>query len=224
MAAMQNFRKSLNGFNREDVVQYIEYINNKHNSQVNQLKTEIKNQKDELETLRARPEPDPTLEPRLEAAEQARDELQAERDAQAEQIATLEAEKADLEKELATLRETLAASKAELEAAKTQLQQAQNSLETQVKTPTVDELEAYRRAERVERLAGERVAQLYKQANQTLSNATACADDAAALLGRIADSVSEQLGEMQIVLAKSKQSIQDAAKDMGAIRPIDPEE
>ena len=41
MAAFQNFRSALNGFNREDVVRYIEFINNQHNTQVNQLHTEI---------------------------------------------------------------------------------------------------------------------------------------------------------------------------------------
>jgi len=45
---VQNFRKSIGGFNREDVVQYIEFINNRHNTQVNQLKAELQTVKDEL--------------------------------------------------------------------------------------------------------------------------------------------------------------------------------
>ena len=40
MSAPQNFRTAFNGFNREDVVRYLEYINNKHNSLVNQLNEE----------------------------------------------------------------------------------------------------------------------------------------------------------------------------------------
>ena len=40
MSAPQNFRTAFNGFNREDVVRYLEYINNKHNAQVNQLTEE----------------------------------------------------------------------------------------------------------------------------------------------------------------------------------------
>ena len=36
MAASQNFRSAFNGFNREDVVHYLEYLNTKHTNQVNQ--------------------------------------------------------------------------------------------------------------------------------------------------------------------------------------------
>ena len=41
MATPQNFRSAFNGFNREDVAHYLEYINSKHQSQVNQLTAEI---------------------------------------------------------------------------------------------------------------------------------------------------------------------------------------
>ena len=40
MSVPQNFRSAFNGFNREDVVKYIEYINAKHTAQVNQLTSE----------------------------------------------------------------------------------------------------------------------------------------------------------------------------------------
>ena len=40
MATVQNFRSAFNGFNREDVVHYLEYLNNKHQSQINQLTAE----------------------------------------------------------------------------------------------------------------------------------------------------------------------------------------
>ena len=33
MAAPQNFRSAFNGFNREDVVHYLEYLNSKHQNQ-----------------------------------------------------------------------------------------------------------------------------------------------------------------------------------------------
>ena len=32
----QNFRSSLHGFNRQDVANYLEYLNNRHAAQVNQ--------------------------------------------------------------------------------------------------------------------------------------------------------------------------------------------
>ena len=40
MAAQQNFRSAFNGFNREDVAHYLEYINTKHTNQINQLTAE----------------------------------------------------------------------------------------------------------------------------------------------------------------------------------------
>ena len=46
MSAPMNFRTAFNGFNREDVVHFIEYLNAKHTAEVNQLKSE-------LETLRS---------------------------------------------------------------------------------------------------------------------------------------------------------------------------
>ena len=48
MAAVQNFRTALGGFNREDVVRYIEYINNKHNSELEQLNTQLQTAKEAL--------------------------------------------------------------------------------------------------------------------------------------------------------------------------------
>ena len=40
MSTPQNFRSAFNGFNREDVVHYLEYINTKHNNQISQLTSE----------------------------------------------------------------------------------------------------------------------------------------------------------------------------------------
>ena len=52
MAESRNFRSALNGFNRQDVVLYIEYLNTKHTTLVNQLKSEKQSLADELEALR----------------------------------------------------------------------------------------------------------------------------------------------------------------------------
>ena len=56
MASAQNFRTSFNGFNREDVVHYIEYLNSKHNTALNQLKAENQTLADELAELRIKPD------------------------------------------------------------------------------------------------------------------------------------------------------------------------
>lgn len=42
MVAPQRFRSALNGFNREDVVNYIAYLNNNHTAQLEQLNNQLK--------------------------------------------------------------------------------------------------------------------------------------------------------------------------------------
>lgn len=41
MATQMNFRSAFNGFNREDVVHYIEFLNSKHVADLNQLNAEL---------------------------------------------------------------------------------------------------------------------------------------------------------------------------------------
>ena len=56
MASVQNFRSAFNGFNREDVVHYIEYLNSKHTGALNQLKSDNQTLVDELDALREKPD------------------------------------------------------------------------------------------------------------------------------------------------------------------------
>ena len=135
-----NFRSSLHGFNRQDVANYLEYLNNRHAAQVNQLNTD-------LEALRRQakaPAEDPQrtalearcreLEQQLEAARKERDEALAQREAAEQKLAS-----ARQDREEALLRscgEKLEANR---------------------------ELEAYRRAERTERMARERAEQVYSE-------------------------------------------------------------
>lgn len=53
MATTLNFRSALGGFNREDVIQYIEYTNSKHANQVNQLMGEAEELRRKLEQASA---------------------------------------------------------------------------------------------------------------------------------------------------------------------------
>ena len=70
MAQQQKFRSALNGFNREDVVRYIEFINAKHTAQINQLTSEA-------EFLRTRQEADAAAaeEREYQRKHQAREDL-----------------------------------------------------------------------------------------------------------------------------------------------------
>ena len=106
MAANLNFRTALSGFNREDVVHYIEYMNAKFNTQLNQLTGEAQELRDKLSALAEIPdlsEEVAKLKAQLEEAaqqqallEQEKDRLAAERDAALAQIEQLKAEQADV--------------------------------------------------------------------------------------------------------------------------------
>lgn len=183
MAAFQNFRSALNGFNREDVVHYIEFLNNKHTAQVNQLNTEIQTLRAELDALQSSSAQELALSVQLEEAQ---------------------AKSAALEQELAEVR-------AQLEAAATRPQ-------------TDSELEAYRRAERAERVANERVSQLYAQANGVLADATVRTDEIVGQIGGLTDCVCAQLSQLQTALTAGANTIRDTAAAMYAIKPISTEE
>ncbi len=169
MSELKNFRNAFRGFNRQDVVNYIEYINNTHNAQVEQLNNQ-------LQAALAQPS-DEELKAKLEAAE-AR---------------------------IAELEETLA--------------QQDRAVLSDGASCTEQELEAYRRAERVERVAKERAEQIYAQANGVLAEATLKAESASAHIGAIADQVSNQLKEYQDSVLETKATFQEAVATLYAIKP-----
>ena len=73
MAAPQNFRSAFNGFNRQDVVHYLEYINTKHQDQINSLTAETEDLHRQLEELQAQAAQIAELEARLAAMTEERD-------------------------------------------------------------------------------------------------------------------------------------------------------
>ena len=168
MAVSHNFRGALNGFNREDVVHYIEFLNTKNTNLVNQLNSEKKLLQDELTALRSQPD------------------LTA-------QLAQMEAQNAELSAAYAQALAQIDTLTSQLEEAQTQ-QAARNQAE---------ELEAYRRAERMERSAKERAEQIYRQA---------------------AEQISSQMEKLQSAIEYSKNALLDAATTMYAIRPEGTEE
>ena len=90
MSAPSKFRSAFNGFNREDVVHYLEYLNSKHTAQVNQLTSEA-------DFLRTR------LEAQTPSQEQADAiaALEAERDTLRAQVEALQARCEELERNAA---------------------------------------------------------------------------------------------------------------------------
>ena len=193
MAMMQNFRSAFNGFNREDVVHYLEYLNNKYQNQINQLTAEN-------EELRTRLEQQPDA-------------------AQTELVQSLQAECAELTSQL----EESEAARANLEARLGEQEEAEETAAPaveEVKAPDIsEELAAYRRAERIEREAKERAELVYFQANSVLTEAASKVDGIAADITDMADHVMGQLTQLQMAVSASKQALQDASSIMNTIRP-----
>ena len=77
MASTKNFRSALNGFNREDVVHYIEYLNAKHNSELQQLSAEM----DLLRNSAAAPDLSEQLQAAQEEVQTLRSQLAEKTDA-----------------------------------------------------------------------------------------------------------------------------------------------
>lgn len=204
--ASQNFRSAFNGFNREDVVRYLEYLNSKHSALINQLTEEAENLRQKLKL--------------------AADAIAAD-SARAERIAALEEENAALKAQLEEAQQGKAASDAARQALEAECIRLKEQLANQPEVPAAPvreesadrELEAYRRAERTERLARERADQLYRRTNGVLADATVKVDQVAADIGTIADQVMTNLQQLQLAVTGSKQALQEAADLMYTIRP-----
>jgi len=213
--AEQNFRSAFNGFNREDVVHYIRYINTKHTTELNQLRSENRALLDELNALKELAEAE-SLASRVAELEVRCIELE-QMNVSAEMA--LEEERQKREEALgrvSELQETLMQVTAQRDQAVAE--------QASAKSLTTEELEAYRRAERTERDAKERAEQIYLQATGTLAEATTHVDDAAERFRSIAERVNQQMGELQVAIESSKNALTDAATTMYAIRPKDREE
>ena len=200
MSAPQNFRSAFNGFNRDDVVKYLEYINSRHHAQVNQLTGENEYLRQQLEAAQAAPGAQEELQRLQElcASQQVElEELRAVRTA-------MEARCSGMEKELEEAQE-----------ARRRAEEAQSTAQCGV----AQELEAYRRAERMERQARERSEQIYRQTNSVLADATVQLEDATGGTFQLADQVMGQLEQLRSAVERSKQALKNASDTMYAIRP-----
>ena len=191
-----NFRSSLHGFNRQDVANYLEYLNNRHAAQVNQLNTD-------LEALRR----------------------QAEAPAEDPQRTALEARCRELEQQLSIARQERDEALAQREAAEQKLASARQDREEALlrscgeKLEANRELEAYRRAERTERMARERAEQVYSETGTVLTQASNRIEAAPRQMTGISQQVTGQLDTLQTAIASSRLALQDAAQTIDKLKP-----
>lgn len=162
MPATQRFRSAFNGFNREDVVNYIEYLNNHYTAQLEQLNNQLQ-------------------ETGGTVSEDVVADLQARLDA-------------------ALLRCT-------------ELEEKLSAKESMVS----EELEAYRRAEEVERMANVRAQEIYDKARSALAEATTMAEAAAEEFNQVAERTAQQLKEYQSSIFATVNSFKSAASALNNV-------
>ena len=199
MSAPQNFRSSFNGFNREDVVRYLEYINARHHSQMDQLSGELEYMRQQLEQYQS----SPMADAEIEALQTQCASLQAQLEDSLSIRRALEARCNGLERELE-----------EAIAAKKHAEEAHSATRCHVE----QELEAYRRAERMERLARERAELVYNRTNGILSDATSQVDGVADQIGALADTVMQQLEQLRGIVGTSKDALKSASESLYGLR------
>lgn len=255
MAIPQNFRSALGGFNREDVVQYLEYMNSRHQQELNQLNTE-------LEELRSRPQ-NPDLSAELTEAQQRCAaleeqvgeltdhcrELEESGQAQAKELdeakaklleipqpeehpewesqvedLTTELQLAqgrclELERKLTEQGEALRQAQAQVQLLESQKAAGAQALQEAQSRRQAEDYTFYRRTVEAERQARQQSDLIYHQAVGVLGQTTALVDGASADLAVAAERVMEQLNQLQAAIAGSRQTLQDAASIMQAIKP-----
>lgn len=209
----QTFRSAFNGFHREDVVNHIAYMTNKHETLVNQLRAENEFLRAELEALQAKIED--------EAAEQDR-------------IPELEQTIADRDAELAAVREELEAANQLLNEQSEQMgalrEELEEAKEAAAKPAAIeksanhwDELRAYRRAETAERQAKERVNDLYDSANAALRSAGSTLGTANAAFEELAEKFRADLVALMETVDTGKNALTAAADTLDGLRPEETE-
>ena len=195
MAAPQNFRSAFNGFNREDVVNYISFTSNRHETEVNQLRGELAGVTKELEALREQTG--------------GQEDLSREND--------------ELRTQLEQLRQQLEQSRAEAAELREQLEEIETAPAPAPKAEPVpdctEELNAYRRAESTERRARERVGQMYDRATGALAEATTRLETSSEDLVQVSERVQKELELFREAICAGGQVLADVSAVISAIRP-----
>lgn len=126
MAEQLKLRSAFHGFNRTDVVRHIEFLNNTHEAQVNQLHTEMEELRAELTLARQLPVRSIKLEAELAASRKLCAELEEKLLAAVDGTPLpVQDNTAELESQLAEAQQRLADAEAALSAAENRTQEAQ---------------------------------------------------------------------------------------------------
>lgn len=204
MEQPQNFRSAFNGFNREDVVHYLEYLKSRNANIVAQLTAEAEQLRKKLDAVT-----------NGELSDQRRQcrELNV-------QLETVQMEKAAQAARADSLEQELLAVRQELEQMRVQ-RDAARAHSAELENRAQEELDAYRRAERAERTAKERADQIYRHTNGILAETTVLVDDASQQVSSVSQNIMDQLSRLQNAVAASRQALEKASAVMYGLRPDD---
>lgn len=199
MSEPLNFRSAFNGFNREDVVHYIEYLNANHANQIRQLQADLATMQRE------------SFLPEVDEDQAARIAEMEEQFAQQESLLTaLNAEKDELLAKCAQLEAQLAAVNAAKETARPQFS-----------TCMEEELAAYRRAERVERLANERANAIYRDLRASLQGTADKTESAVTKLDSISSQFNAQINALRDSLFDNKSYLDQSLASLNDLKVIE---
>ncbi len=214
MADNQDFRPAFNGFNREDVVNYIAQTANQNDAVVSRLKSQLEAVKAERDTLRVE----------RDVLQAQRDELQARSDGSA----AAQAECRMWQEKYQTIQQENDSLQQLLEEQERSLSQLRQRLETLTPEQVLnedraarrkEELEAYRRAENAERRALSRVNLLYDRAGGVLSDVDTLMQENARRIGALAQQLGEDLAQLQSAISDSENTMSTASTMIREARP-----
>ena len=177
MADISKFRSALGGFNREDVVNYIESMSLEQQKQLRKLQEEnekLRSEKNALAEL-------------LAAANSDLSTLREQDAALSEQVELLAQQAAELAEQV----------KAEPEEAPEETSEAAEPVDY-----TSLELEVYRRAEQTERNAAVRADKIYRQLTALCEHARERYSDAGDEISALSEDLTANLGRLQETLAE----------------------
>lgn len=211
MADFSKFRTAVSGFNRTDVVNYIESTSIEHQKALRKLTDE----RDKLAAENAR------LQVELAGQQKRLEQAQSDNDALSEQVNTLAQEGADLAEQLKKAEEARqelltrpVPQPAEPEAPAPQPEEPETEAapEEPVQEPslTEKELTAYRRAEQTERNAAVRARRIYAQLSNLCEDARTRYMDSGEEIAALAADLSTGLSRLQDAFAEVQVIFDDA--------------
>lgn len=215
MTNLQSFRTAFHGFNRDDVVRYIETANAQHDNAMAAQRDEVQRLRRELEEERASAQTARENAERLEAEKAEAQAQRAELARQLEETSAQDETVQALREENRALREERETLRGELEALKAQ--PAQPVCEDW----TSQELEAYRRAEQAERLAKARAARAFDQMNGLIADLTARLDESMEETSQAQAQVCADLEQLRTAASGSKRLLADTATTLRSLRLSD---